>query len=139
VSQKLEQGILGNVVPLNFASTAQKSDRNIQKSLKSSYGDQGLSQVQVFQWHKDSLEGQEKVEAEQCAGRPAAARTSEDMDSAQDLMVDRLIADELNRSHGAIPDSSMAVGAKTVLRSPNSEPKENCECVCLDLLYHLEN
>jgi len=29
-----------------------------------------------------------------------------------------------NRSHGAIPDSSMAVGAKTVLRNPTSEPKE---------------
>jgi hypothetical protein len=44
--------------------------------------------VQVFQWHKDSLDGQEKVEDELCAGRPVVAITSEDMDSAQDLMVD---------------------------------------------------
>jgi len=34
------------------------------------------------------LEGQEKVEDELCAGRPVTARTSEDMGSAQDLMVD---------------------------------------------------
>lgn len=44
--------------------------------------------MQVFQWHKDSLEGQEKVEDEVCAGTPVTARTGEDMDSAQDLMVD---------------------------------------------------
>jgi len=58
------------------------------KSLKSSYGDQHLSQMQVFQWHKDLLEGQEKVEDELCAEGPVTAVTSEDMDSVQDLMVD---------------------------------------------------
>lgn len=44
--------------------------------------------MQIFQWHKDSLEGQEKVEDELCAGRPVVAITSADMDSAQDMMVD---------------------------------------------------
>jgi len=85
VSQKLGQGILGNVAPcINCTIVYQKHT----KSLKSSYGDQRLSQVQVFQWHKDLLEGQEKVEDELCAEGPVTAVTSEDVDSAQDLTVD---------------------------------------------------
>jgi hypothetical protein len=52
------------------------------------YGDRALPELQVFQWHKDFLEGQETVEYELCAGRPVTKTVSDDVDSAQDLMVD---------------------------------------------------
>jgi hypothetical protein len=50
---------------------------NIQKA----FDNDSLSRVQVFQWHRDFVNGRETVEGGPRSGRPASVRTGTNIDS----------------------------------------------------------
>jgi hypothetical protein len=81
----MEQGISNHAMPL-ILCLLNKSTTETYEKLKRAYGDQSSSQVQVFQWHKDFLEGQDIIEDDLCTGRLVTAMTCENVDSVQDLM-----------------------------------------------------
>ncbi|KAJ8962111.1 hypothetical protein NQ318_018067 [Aromia moschata] len=50
--------------------------------IKSAYGDDAMDRSSVFEWHKTNRrfgEGREKIEEDQCSGRPATIKNDENM------------------------------------------------------------
>jgi hypothetical protein len=48
--------------------------------LKEVYGDNVMSRMRVFEWHKWFMESREKVEDYKCPGRPSTSKTEENVE-----------------------------------------------------------
>ncbi|VVC46389.1 Hypothetical protein CINCED_3A003520 [Cinara cedri] len=70
--------------------------------LVKAFGDEALSRAQVFQWHKNFINGRESVGDEPRSGRPVEARTDNNVQRVRTLvhqdrrLTVRMLADELN-------------------------------------------
>ena len=75
------------------------------EQLKKAHGDQALFCAQVFQWHKEFLEGQVRAEDEPCSRRLVTVRMDENVErvraliKSDRLLTARMLGDELNMSH----------------------------------------
>jgi transposase len=56
--------------------------------LKSAYGEECLSRISVFEWHKRFKEGRESLQDDERKGRPSTSRTEESTEVIQKCLAE---------------------------------------------------
>jgi hypothetical protein len=54
--------------------------------LKEVYGDNVMSHMLLFEWHKRFMEGQEEVEDNECPGPPSISKTEENVEEISEIV-----------------------------------------------------
>ena len=114
-------------------------------ALQQVYGDTALKKSAVFDWFSRFKKGQEKLEVDQCSGRPSTSRTAEMIEKVRQLIENdrRMTIVELEQevgiSHGSIHAilsgylKMRRVSAKFVPRQLTTDQMECCMMVTGDL------
>ena len=116
------------------------------KLLQEVYGDDTISRIHLFQWHRRFKDGREEVEDDHRSGRPSISRTDKNVKRVRSdcRLTVRMIADELGMNSERVwriitEDLEMRkISAKMVPRLLNEGQKERRVQVCQDILEQLE-
>ena len=133
-------------INLKFLVRLGKTPTETLKLLQEVYGDDTMSRIRLFEWHRRFEEGREEVEDDRRSGRPSTSRTHENVEGViQKVRSDRhltvrMIADELGMNSEKVwriitKDLGMRkICAKMVPRLLNEGQKERRVQVCQDIL-----
>uniref|UniRef100_A0A8B9TX61 Transposase n=1 Tax=Anas zonorhyncha TaxID=75864 RepID=A0A8B9TX61_9AVES len=117
--------------------------------IKEGYGDAAMGRSGVFEWHKLFRKGRERVEDDDCSGRPLTSKTNENVSRVKNLlnrdrrMSIRMIADDLSIPQTQVFEmvkenlAMRKVCVKFVLQVLSKEQKANRKAICQGLLHHV--
>jgi histone-lysine N-methyltransferase SETMAR len=130
---------------MKFCVKLGKSVTETLNMLRQPYGDEAMSRMQCFEWHRCFKGGRTSLEDEEGSGRPSMSITPENVERIRELVhADRRrtingIADIVGVSYGSVQTiltselNTWRVSAKFVPRLLTPEQKEHHVAVCQDL------
>ena len=87
---------------IKFYFKAGKSAKETLQMVNAAYGDEALSQSNVFQWYRRFCDGREDIEEDPRSGRPTESRIDNNVEMISQLLLQnhhvslRMLADEVN-------------------------------------------
>jgi hypothetical protein len=142
---KIEQRI-----NIKFLAKLKKAVTEMCLLLREVYGEDTVSQVRVFEWHRRFLRGREDAEDDKRLGRPVTMKTEENVDKVRILVRNdrrlsiRMIAAELNvdkeTGRNILTENLKIkkVCAKMVPKNLSEDQKLNREDMCQNVSENIE-
>ena len=138
-------------INLKFLVRLGKAPTEALKLFQEVYGDDTMSRICLFEWHRRFKEGREQVEDDHTSGRPSTSRTDENVERVRQKvrsdwrLTFRMIADELGMNSERVWSiitedlGTRKICAKMVPRLLNEGQKERRVQVCQDIFGATQN